>query len=1234
VTALEFYRSLGNRLLLVGEGVYLKVFEAETSTLITQCRVFDSQIIHGFAIKSLAHLQPGGDLGLAIWGGRSFVLLDFSTIEAVVSRDVRSLVSLESTAPDWILNGAISPFSTPQACVFVTAHCALLHASFLGRGQHPRLGHLSSLSQSILYSAHALWTSATAVLVAAGTVFGEIEVIEGHLASEERGAASRHLVTFTGHEGSVFGVQISPEMVDLDGRSTRLLASCSDDRTIRVWDVPAHLCEENLSSDTVGTGAPLQETGFLANRDRLETGKLTKRNVAAVMGHASRIWRVLFLASNDGAPVPYTAVNILSFGEDATCQQWSLDKCGTEAMLTHVNTFSYHSGKNIWSVALLLDGGNRYYLTTGGADGKVSLYNIHPADTRLPKAMRTSEFHTTKAEDIAEASSSTLARVECLTLEEILSGHPACDSALSGNHSAWFRVPVQKEVNTLIQKKNPQDALNRHCFVAKDKLLITTSFGKVLIGSIMYPHSWLELKGPSSMHQDLKSYSVVLGIPQCNTAILAGASGAIYMYHHGEEVKRIHKTYNKVAALFDVSKHNANSLCVLITTLGIAEAQLLSVQPPMSPDLIPNIVFKLTLPPKFTVTSAGYIRGLLVLGSRNGSLAVYDHVSSNEPLLTFYDENSKRDDAITTVINIPSISSSITNCHLLVTSRNGSYSIFSLSSAQAPHSPNNPVKRISLTLVHQSVPPLGPMIEAAWFHDSSLMLYGFRSKNFIVWNESKHCEVTSVECGGSHRSYAYSPIPGGDGAGHFAYTKASKLCLHSQSRASHKVTKRGGHGREIKACAVLESGKQKLIATGSEDTTIRIWSLKDGQLQSGGQKHSFQCHNVIEKHTTGIQHLQWCRYQDHDDGPHYLFSSGGNEEFYVWAVSPIPNFGLGVVCEATLTYQSEGRDLRIMNFDAVLITTQETASQIPESKFRLALAYSDSTINIYEYSRAGGFRKLAHSCYTSNCLTQVASLGAEDWHGLLFTTATDGYLAFWEFRSSHHSSSDTDPRPVSPSGLGAPASTTSLEPGLLPPPEASPKIEIPELKLLSRTRLHQSSVSAFDILPLPSKSPPSPNRIRGSYIIATGGDDNSLSLALFRQHILAQQVVVPSAHAAAITGVGFINGDHGVCEEVDRSLEVDGHGRRWHGCKLVTVGADQRVKLWRVELLCSGRGEEAQEVDTRIIRISKMKEGDNVWCSVADAAGLVMFRMSPKDNHCLVYGAGMEMFSVVLIRSE
>ena len=104
-----------------------------------------------------------------------------------------------------------------------------------------------------------------------------------------------------------------------------------------------------------------------------------------VMGHASRIWRVRFLG-DQCTPLDLSAISILSFGEDSTAQQWALQivssaqtsasRTQLSARLDHLRTFAFHTGKHIWSTALQRRDSSTAIIATGGADGKISMYEI------------------------------------------------------------------------------------------------------------------------------------------------------------------------------------------------------------------------------------------------------------------------------------------------------------------------------------------------------------------------------------------------------------------------------------------------------------------------------------------------------------------------------------------------------------------------------------------------------------------------------------------------------------------------------------------------------------------------------------------------------------------------------------------------------------------------------------------------------------------------------------------
>ena len=121
----------------------------------------------------------------------------------------------------------------------ITANNAVIGLELLDSENSERetvisIHQLATSVKSILYSANVIALSSSHVLMASGTVFGEIIVwscfLNGSAIRQANAVPSHHL--FTG--GSIFDVRISPKIASLNGEQPgRLLASCSDDRTVR-----------------------------------------------------------------------------------------------------------------------------------------------------------------------------------------------------------------------------------------------------------------------------------------------------------------------------------------------------------------------------------------------------------------------------------------------------------------------------------------------------------------------------------------------------------------------------------------------------------------------------------------------------------------------------------------------------------------------------------------------------------------------------------------------------------------------------------------------------------------------------------------------------------------------------------------------------------------------------------------------------------------------------------------
>lgn len=1162
MTALEFYTTgVGTRLLLAAEGSFLKIFNAGNSKLISQCEVFQEQTVHGIAVN---RSSQSNDLQVVIWGGNSLILLSKLDFGHVLHGNVTSIADRAISVSDWVLDVAI----WESSCVLVTAHNALLRASFDKNGQ-PTVEDLPSPSESILYSAHVVWNTPEQILVAAGTVFGEILYWRGSVSEDGSFGNVQSLFTFTGHEGSIFGVNISPVIVGPGSTQTRFLASCSDDRAIRIWDLA-----ENPEKSGARAEYTLRETGFGENERDVGTSPPGERCLAMVMGHASRIWGVKFLIG-ESKDLEFPLVNILSLGEDSTAQQWSLEiaerddsdvemegyqvsqKSGSDstAKLSHVDTYAFHSGKHIWSSALISEDNGIFQIATGGADGKISKYSMEVAGAK----------NTSSMGNMAEPVDSEVS-LNVWDLEEVVSRlplhepsnpttiQPFQDDILSDSEpitsSTSDEKPAKKKKKA---KKVFKDGFNRYAFVTRDTFITTTTFGRILTGQLNTPLACNEVFLPQSGKDDLRSYSIIEGFPELSTAFLAGANGRIYSFRPENLVEEIGKVNGKVADMFKIHDTQTDTYSLLVTTLSNKGATLFSVKPQGGD------TYRYVLPDDFVVTAGGMYIGMLILGSRKGTLAVYHPQNMKHPICTWNDQRFSSGDSFTTILVLPSSTESPEKIYILTTGRNGVYSIFSLGF----YSSNDEIIG-EINPVHCGTPSFGPMIEAAWFEDGDLILYGFKSKNFIVWNETKQYEITSVDCGGAHRSYAYSALEKSGGAGHFVYTKASKLYIHSQAKPSHEIIKQGGHGREIKTTAI--SSDKRFIATGAEDTAIRIWRYDD---ENGNLETNFNCLAVVQSHTAGIQYLQWHK-------SHYLLSSGGNEEFFIWSISDIPRFGIGVICEATCPDPSPDQDLRIMSFDV----TECPLALTPDGQESLliSLAYSDSTIRCYIYNKWTGYLLIGTGNYTSSCLTQIRHLGIQGDAMTILTASTDGRIPIWKLPLNHQFVGE------------------DMENSFHPSP--------PRLEMLSTSKIHQNAIKSLNFVK---------SQAEDYFLVATGGDDNALAISMYQSHDMSckpRTFILRAAHAAAITGVCIMP-----------VSVVDGGKESF---RVVTSSNDQRVKEWEVSV----SGSEG-------IVVVEIKNTGDVFTSVADVGDLAILSGGTEENEghdgkkqILVVGNGMEIWSV------
>lgn len=1172
--------------MLAGQGPHLHVYDQHGHKVLST-RVFEAQPIHGIQSSADADVQKDTHrIDVVLWGGPS---MRSATLAIPDEGDFNGKTELslslwgEFTSPDWILRVVLHHSSI----FLLTAHNVLLEVP-ASRDTRTNPEAVIRGPGSFLYSADLCVTSPNLIIVASGTVFGEILVwtcSKGGKA-QEWPASIRHV--FRGHSGSVFGVAISDQF-ELEGRNVRLLASCSDDRTIKLWDISD--CNEPGQSPS--SPITLTETGFG------EAAQAGERQLASAWGHQSRIWGVEFVPvrATGGQPI----VQLSSQGEDAAYHLWSYEPSSGSFMpaespgLKPIYHDRHHSGKNIWSMSQLRDG--QYLMVcTGGADGQIIQRRLE-----IDGLCLTPSFTVPKAFKEITGSSRHLRHYLVLNENECLA---------TTDLGELYRLKLHNgRLETAKIYQSPTKGSLALCHAEAQGFTIlsqqTGGLSALLVSG----------KEPLPIPLSIKS-----GISWMQVAPHAAASAS-------------HPTICLVAVLTD---RQAIVLWLTLNNLAVRVRET-----------------TLTLPSTFSITACCYdsVEQVLILGSRAGALAIYRPMTpevetSGAPFCLRHLHST---DTVSSVTFLSTSSENLRHLegqtYILTTGRDGTYAVHSLTWPQSSDS-RAPLFRT----VHLSSPPFGPIIGGAYITSSGsslsaassdLVLYGFRSTSFVVWNETQQFTMLSIECGGAHRFWSYKDSsvfmnkavePGrpNSRAKTFIWTQANKVNWHSAHGPSHTVIQKGGHGREIKTVARCPSRFHRghLIATGAEDTTIQLLTLADydkphdelKDLGSEGHGPNATFHRIatLKRHTTGLQHLQF------SSSGAFLFSSAGCEEFYAWKLTPdVPYIGVGVVLWDIMPTTEEDSDARIMSFDLLENPSgvpqtsspignnsgEGVANENSEESYTLVLAYSNGKTKVVRYTPSsardqGKFHTLREVVYGSFCVMQAFFLPTP-----ATSVLTDNY--------------NPTRLAILSAGTNGILNLSSVTVALQP---ERPNAESTVSSALQVHRTHQSSILGMDVVRLDA------NR----HFVATGGDDNGLGLTLVTSAPSSiskatsapyskdgvidnsippnfRTIFIPRAHAAAVTAVKITK-----MKRTASKLSL----------AVITAGNDQRVRVWIVHIyICTDTDvtvEDTAHINSRQDESSafwemQVERAASSWTAVADVSGLELVdaNFSERDQSAL-----------------
>ncbi|XP_063147547.1 tRNA (34-2'-O)-methyltransferase regulator WDR6 [Candoia aspera] len=317
ITALEV---VGDHL-IAGEGPNIAIYSLEPGVSPSaRCskQVLRNYNVHG--IKEQQNLSPGANKSstLAIFGGKSFVVVKLSFQNSTVKlSEVFPFCELH----DWIwdLQWLEGRAEMPSSVAVALGHNSVALYDCVGQRI---LQEVHCQEKCILYSAHLVGSHWKTLVLVAGTVFHQLVVWCAADQTDDTGRIKPRS-RISGHSGVIFSICFL--------ESKGILASASDDRSVRLWSI----CD-------------------------LRTPPALVPCLLVCYGHQSRVWSVRLLRDY-----------IISIGEDSACLVWNY-----QGKIDH--SFKGHKGQGLRAVAVHE---GRGWLFTGGADSGIRHWCLKESST-------------------------------------------------------------------------------------------------------------------------------------------------------------------------------------------------------------------------------------------------------------------------------------------------------------------------------------------------------------------------------------------------------------------------------------------------------------------------------------------------------------------------------------------------------------------------------------------------------------------------------------------------------------------------------------------------------------------------------------------------------------------------------------------------------------------------------------------------------------------------------------
>ncbi|KAG4303879.1 hypothetical protein PORY_002733 [Pneumocystis oryctolagi] len=676
------------------------------------------------------------------------------------------------------------------------------------------------------------------------------------------------------------------------------------------------------------------------------------------------------------------------------------------------------------------------------------------------------------------------------------------------------------------------DTFRSYILVSPFQVLIVSVHGNVLI---------FDIKTKKSNYlfydSDLKSFSKISLWPTTKFVNISDKLGNIYILdiENNISVSKHHISNEKIQSLFPIL-HNDHLYLITLSSIS------LNIHLHLFKHVESNFIYEKNdiisiAPMELTSAIIDFNTNLIFLGFRTGFLSIHrlENFGKGLPSVCIVKDLYEKN-ALHTIILHPYENNNSLNKRLEITTIGHDWMYYILELTIYSHNSNIHIEKKHRGKCNKHG------IEGGFYFEGNLILYGFKKLKFSIWNQSRDFDIFSVTCGGKHRHWSiYFSYSEKTKKSTFIFTKANTIIAYHFSllfpfqNFQKIILQEGRHGREIRSMAfhpILYQKNTLLFLTGAEDTTIRLSKLYF-------TRHSEVVNMCREKrHITGVEKVSWSK------NGLFFFSCGGAEEFVIWKTS-IKNLNqIRIIDYATCPIINKTKNVRIIDFCVIELSNKKN--------YLIIMVCSDSSIRVWLFkSRIPEYILISNEKYSTRCLLNVTYI-LEKYYCYLLIASTDGFITIWNI-SDYIKSLETD-------------------------------MKIPNNSFPSpiwRSQLHQSNIKSMILI---CKD--------GKYILATGGDDNKISLMEIiielspdlNCKMLCNNIInKPNAHNSSITGLVF---------------SASG--------LLISISTDQKLKVWKIS-------------PPQLIFLSEF------YTYVADPCGISIAKVLDREI-LAVHGIGLEFF--------